>query len=80
MNLLRYDKFIVGTIISYLVHAGLMEAGIELSELIKLIETLFASDRIEGKSYYNCQGVYERKKEDFGKNKKYKEIEERRRE
>ncbi len=79
LNLLRYDKFIVGNRNNFIFKLACRtnEAGIELSELIKLIETLFASDRIErAKAITTARGVYERKKEDFGKNKKYKEIEE----
>ena len=79
LNLLRYEKFIVGNRNNFIFKLACRtnEAGIELSELIKLIETLFASDRIErAKAITTARGVYERKKEDFGKNKKYKEIEE----
>ena len=77
LNLLRYDKFIVGNRNNFIFKLACRtnEAGIELSELIKLIETLFASDRIErAKAITTARGVYERKKEDFGKNKRYREI------
>ena len=77
LNLLRYDKFIVGNRNNFIFKLACRtnEAGIELSELIKLIETLFASDRIErAKAITTAKGVYERKKEDFGKNKRYREI------
>lgn len=79
LNLLKYEQFVEGNRNNFIFKLACRtnEAGIELSELIKLIETLFASDRIErAKAITTAKGVYERKKEDFGKNKKNKEIEE----
>ena len=77
LSLLKYEQFVEGNRNNFIFKLACRcnEAGIELSELIKLIETLFASDRIErAKAITTAKGVYERKKDDFGKNKKYKDI------
>lgn len=77
LNLLKYEQFVEGNRNNFIFKLACRtnEAGIELSELIKLIEILFASDRIErAKAITTAKGVYERKKDDFGKNKRYKEI------
>jgi len=77
LNLLKYEQFVEGNRNNFIFKLACRtnEAGIELSELIKLIEILFASDRIErAKAITTAKGVYERKKEDFGKNKRYRGI------